>query len=403
MGNEASKDGSGFPSQQDYKSSSNKRSRVVSEVAEGGPALVEMTSSFPKSKSKEAPEKPKTQKQLNQEINHFKCLNSSCCKDQGGCFLRNFFSSDQSCILMDNAINVLQLFREKTRVLTKEEEGELALSLFKTKCTNLTAVISPTDTDSTILFGEDGGTQHTSTLSIHLFNLILYYIISIFLGNDAQHTGSCDCDRGDEGEMMYCGSCSSVVGGMKKEAVVDVGRYHHSTASSKSLKEKRNNSSKRFEMKWSVDLDPGWLPDNKKTLQLCRESFSFLYGFSPNLMKKTSKKMKEVMSADIFSIKTERAYDHRSYFGNDYTIEEIQNIFDANGVECNYAEKRAALLRASNLHIDSMVWMEEHFYQYESQPNAAQIHIDATFKRTIWQEYCKAPLPSDGRLTEVLQ
>jgi hypothetical protein len=87
--------------------------------------------------------------------------------------------------------------------------------------------------------------------------------------------------------MMYCGSCSSVVGGMKKEAVVDAGRYHHSTASSKSLKEKRNNSSKRFEMKWLVDVDPGWLPDNKKTLQLCRESFSFLYGFSPNLMKKT--------------------------------------------------------------------------------------------------------------------
>ena len=57
--------------------------------------------------------------------------------------------------------------------------------------------------------------------------------------------------------MMYCGSCSSVVGGMKKEAVVDVGRYHHSTASSKSLKEKRNNSSKRFEMKWLVDVDPG--------------------------------------------------------------------------------------------------------------------------------------------------
>ena len=160
MGNEASKDGNDFPSPPDYKSSSNKRSRVVSEVAEGGPpaALVEMTSSIPKSKSKEGPEKPKTQKQLNEEITHFKCLNSSCCKDQGGCFLRNFCSSDQSCILMDNAINVLQLFREKTRVLTKEEEGELALSLFKSKCTNLVAVISPTVVDSRILFGEDGGT-----------------------------------------------------------------------------------------------------------------------------------------------------------------------------------------------------------------------------------------------------
>ena len=61
--------------------------------------------------------------------------------------------------------------------------------------------------------------------------------------------------------MMYCGSCSTVVGGLKKEAAVfDAGRYHN-TASSK----RSNNSSKRFEMKWSVDLDPGWLPDNKKT------------------------------------------------------------------------------------------------------------------------------------------
>ncbi len=67
-----------------------------------------------------------------------------------------------------------------------------------------------------------------------------------------------------------------------------------------------------------------------------------------------------------------------------------------------FTETRAALLRASNLHIDSMVWMEEYFYQYESQPNAAQIHVDATFKRSIWQEYCKASLPSEGRLSEVI-
>ena len=161
LGNETYKDGSVFPSPQVFRSSSNnKRVRAVaSEVVEGGPAVVEMTS-IPKSKSKdEAPEKPKTQKQLNEEINQFKCLNSSCCKDRGGCFLRNFCSSDQSSILMDNAINVLQLFREKTRVLTKEEAGDLALSLFKAKCTNLAAVISPTDVDSTMLFGkEDVGT-----------------------------------------------------------------------------------------------------------------------------------------------------------------------------------------------------------------------------------------------------
>ena len=161
MGNEASKDGSGFPSPQVHTSSSNKKRSRVSEVVEGGPAVVEMTSTISKSKSKEeAPEKPKTQKQLNEEINQFRCLNSSCGKDQGGCFLKNFCSSDQSSILMDNAINVLQLFREKTRLLSKEEEGELSLSLFKSKCTNLVAVISPTVVDSTLLFGKDSGTSN---------------------------------------------------------------------------------------------------------------------------------------------------------------------------------------------------------------------------------------------------
>ena len=138
-------------------SSSNKRSRV-SEEEHPDAAAVEMTTTVSKNKTKskstEQPEKPKTQKQLCEEINQFKCLNSSCCKDQGGCFLRNFCSADQSSILMDNAINVLQLYREKTRILNKDEEGELALSLFKSKCTNLSEVISPTSVDSHLLYGK---------------------------------------------------------------------------------------------------------------------------------------------------------------------------------------------------------------------------------------------------------
>ena len=66
MGNEASKDGSHFPTPKVSmdRSLSNKRSRVSEEV-EDAPAAVEMTA-ITKSKSKleEQPEKPKTQSRL---------------------------------------------------------------------------------------------------------------------------------------------------------------------------------------------------------------------------------------------------------------------------------------------------------------------------------------------------
>ena len=222
--------------------------------------------------------------------------------------------------------------------------------------------------------------------------LIKEYVFFLDINPAKLIAKSCECNQSNC--QMMCGKCEDL---QDDSSPMDLAAAVSTTSTNK------NSSSKgmKFEMKWTVDLDPGWLPDNRKTLQLCRESFSFLYGFSPNLIKKTSKKIKSIMSAELSSIKAEAKYNHRSYFGDDFTIDHIQTIFDANGLESDYSERRAALLRASNLHIDSMVWMEEYFYQYESQPNAAQIHIDATFKRSIWQEYCKAPLPSTGRLSEV--
>ena len=115
-----------------------------------------------------------------------------------------------------------------------------------------------------------------------MFYNIVLCLSSYCLGEDNithHYLGSCDCDHSE----VYCGSC--VAG--KVEGIQNTSTSGTSTSS----KEKSSISKyKRFEMNWTVDLDPGWLPDNKKTLQLCRESFSFLYGFSPNLMKKTSKK-----------------------------------------------------------------------------------------------------------------
>ena len=90
---------------------------------------------------------------------------------------------------------------------------------------------------------------------------------------------SCNCDGG--AHEMFCSTCedSKAVGDLKLPPKLPA-------AGSKT----KHKPGKRFEMNWTVDLDRGWLPDSKQTLQLCRESFSFLYGFSPNLIKVTSKK-----------------------------------------------------------------------------------------------------------------
>ena len=61
--------------------------------------------------------------------------------------------------------------------------------------------------------------------------------------------------------------------------------YGDSAPSSAAYKE-HENLSDRFTHDWSVELDSAtYLPSGKKQLQLCRNSFSFLYGLKPNTMK----------------------------------------------------------------------------------------------------------------------
>lgn len=155
-------------------------------------------------------------------------------------------------------------------------------------------------------------------------------------------------------------------------------------------------------MDWSIDnIEPGFLPDNRVALKLCRTSLCFIYGLSPNYIKKVSDKMRKDNTSDVTSIQYVKPFDHRSYFGDDYSVDDVQAIFNGAGLDVSIAEERASLLRASNVHIDCYCWMETYFYRFESQPNATEIHVDSTFKRSIWEEYVKADLPTEGRLSEV--
>lgn len=93
-------------------------------------------------------------------------------------------------------------------------------------------------------------------------------------------------------------------------------------------------SKARFKFTWEVKVDVGVMPNPEKLqLSLCRHSICFLYGLPLNTMKKISTKMKGTNTSDLMSMKTEKAYDHDSYFGDDYTMEDIKEIFDANGID----------------------------------------------------------------------
>ena len=46
-------------------------------------------------------------------------------------------------------------------------------------------------------------------------------------------------------------------------------------------------------------------------------------------------------------------------------------------------------MRSSLETLDAKVWMDERFYMYESQPNSKEIHIDSTYKLSIFEEYVK--------------
>jgi hypothetical protein len=62
-------------------------------------------------------------------------------------------------------------------------------------------------------------------------------------------------------------------------------------------------------------------------------------------MKRIAKAMKDIQSSEIKSAKQEKPFDHRSYFGHDFSsLNDIQAIFDANGLDVSVSEARSGLV-----------------------------------------------------------
>ena len=284
---------------------------------------------------------------LEKEIINFECR---CHKSFiGGCFKKNFIDCSRREETFGTwhhkMLSLLQLFREKTLIYGEEDLETHRLRLFRTYCTNKATVIDPTEAEEN------------------------------FLNNN------------NNGGESFCHPCDSSVSSM--------------TLSSCSSRTNNILEHQKFKFDWSVDVSKGFLPDSKTKLKLCRESFCFLYGISVNSMKRISRSMKNANSLDITSAKTPRNYDHQTYFGDETTVQELMDIFQENDLHFGLDEK-VGLLRSTNCHVDAYIWMQDYFFRFEHQPNSKQIHLDTTFKRSIWEEYCKMPSEKLGTDLTVL-
>jgi len=89
---------------------------------------------------------------------------------------------------------------------------------------------------------------------------------------------------------------------------------------------------------WSVTLEERLAKETGiEQLQLCRDSFAFLYGYPINTFKRISDSMKAQENADIKSAKKPRAYDHQSYDGlvDGLGVEHLDNFFADNGIDAD--------------------------------------------------------------------
>ena len=105
--------------------------------------------------SKESLPPPSTFQELDAEISAFKCSShyKTCSQGRGGCFGRNFFSESE--VRATEMLQLLSVYREKTRKLNKDDLEQYVLNnIFKKHCINIDEVINQTQEERTNLFGK---------------------------------------------------------------------------------------------------------------------------------------------------------------------------------------------------------------------------------------------------------
>lgn len=135
------------------------------------------------------------------------------------------------------------------------------------------------------------------------------------------------------------------------------------------MKAKRYVSENRLSHRFNVLYDG-------RVITLCRKNWCDIYGIKPGHLQTLSSKTKEATNyrPPIGMIK---AIDDRTYGLSKTTLDQVLDIYKANGISYDIESIQAGLTRRTQSHQLTVRWFQEHFkLNGDAQPNRREIHLE---------------------------
>jgi hypothetical protein len=235
-------------------------------------------------------------------------------------------------------LKLLSKRREILRTLSKEEKDKYMIHKFKEKCLNMHEVINVHKIQAQFEEEDDD---------------------DVCVDNDCENI-FCSPQKLQKTEEGICSPCSNqplVESNKQNEFEDEFAKLIH-------LGRHRLDSSK-FSMKWIEPLTSDEIYSlnvkgiNIVSLDMCRESFCFLYGISVDCTKRVSKRMREQQTTDILRSHSVGKINHDTYLGSQTDRRELEIFKDNALFDLSLKHQRLALLRGSQAHLDAYNGMEK--------------------------------------------
>lgn len=136
------------------------------------------------------------------------------------------------------------------------------------------------------------------------------------------------------------------------------------------------DSSQRFVHNWTIQTEAD-------EVILCPSQWAFLQGFSENILKTASSRVKGGDEGSEPYLSACPVYDDNSY--HDFSHAKCLSMAAANGLQIDDRMIQCGLTRNNATHINALIWFQEHFACCgEPPPNGKGLHLEVMDKKDIY-------------------